>query len=79
MRKPVAFMDLQACCDFFDRNVGHRVFLKIRESLTNKIRKIEGVIETSFNHDPSPVSTIKTKRTVREIFLGEVVSVEVVS
>lgn len=71
-------MDLEMCCDFFSKNIGRRILVILEEAFTGKIRKFEGIIISDFSQEPSPVSIIRNKKTTHEIYLGEVIKVELV-
>lgn len=72
-------MDMSVSCDLINNNVGHRVFMKIKKYGSNEIQKITGTIKSAFSNDPTPNCTIDTASEIEEVFIDEVVDVELLS
>lgn len=69
--------DISASCDLIDNNVGRRVVMEIEKYVSKEIKKITGIIRSSFSNDPTPDCKIETALGLEEVLLGEILEMEI--
>ncbi len=72
-------MDILLSSDLINENVGHKIIMDLQRYGSQTVQKLQGIIRSAFSNDPTPDCKIETDTGIEEIFMGEVIDIQLLS